>query len=590
MIYKVIVGTLKTRTSVHVGSGKGNELADDLIHCDADGRPVIPGTAIAGALRALLTRLTPRLIGTVCRALAETPEERKLSCSCPVCRLFGDVNPSDEDGSTSAASRLLVFNARPLSETMPLTLIRDGVGIERTSGVAARAGAVKFDLEVLPPGVKFDLRMELRDASEEDEQLLAAGLAEWKAGRLWIGGRAARGLGSIELCELEFRAFHLNQPDQLMHYLRSDRPWERAAPVKDWLKERCEAIRSKAEVRLCGSDGRGGDPGHELPKAAVRSWLTLKATLQADGGVLMNDSLTAMVGGFDHAPLLSRLSEWDEPVLGGAGIRGILRSHAERLARTLASRRAANREDFLRRCPACDPNARSRVKNQYLYLESCDSLLRKIETDPGTADQYLDSICLACRLFGSPRRGSRLIVEDARFFPPPEQPKPHYKMMDFLAIDRFTGGGVNGLKFDALALWRPAFKFKLHLENPEEWELGWLALVLRDMADGWLTVGFGRAKGFGRVMLTEWEATFGYLSEDGAPLGPEELGLTAEKSGVFQTVQVSPGTKGWKDVARSWVQAFHEEVESFVRPEALVLQKDHDFDHLEELYRYNEIF
>lgn len=186
MIYKVIVGMLKTRTSVHVGSGKGNELTDALIHCDADGRPVIPGTAIAGALRALLTRLAPRLLGTACRTLAETPEERKLSCSCPVCRLFGDVNPSDEKGGTSAASLLLVFSARPLSETMPLTLIRDGVGVERASGVAARAGAVKFDLEVLPPGVKFQLRMELRDANAEDEQLLAAGLAEWKAGRLCI--------------------------------------------------------------------------------------------------------------------------------------------------------------------------------------------------------------------------------------------------------------------------------------------------------------------------------------------------------------------------------------------------------------------
>ncbi|ADG06918.1 RAMP superfamily CRISPR-associated protein [Kyrpidia tusciae] len=588
MIYKVIMGTLETRTSVHVGSGKGNELTDALIHCDADGRPVIPGTAIAGALRALLTRLAPRLSGTACRALAQTPDERKLSCSCPVCRLFGDVNPSDTEGITSAASRLLVFNARPLSGTMPLTWIRDGVGIERASGVAARAGAVKFDLEVLPPGVKFELRMELRGASEEDEQLLAAGLAEWKAERLWIGGRAARGLGFVALHHLEFRELRLGQPAQLMHYLRSDQPWERAAPVQDWLMARCEAIRSKAEKSWHGSDDRG-DTGRELPKAAARSWITLRGTLQTEGGVLMNDSLTAMVSGFDHAPLLSRLSEWEQPVLGGAGIRGILRSHAERLARTLAARRAANREDFLRRCPACDPNARSRVKNQYLYLESCDSLLRKIESGPGTADGYLDSLCLACRLFGSPRRGSRLIVEDAPFFSTPDQPEPQYKMMDFLAIDRFTGGGVNGLKFDALVLWRPAFKLRLHLENPEDWELGWLALVLRDLADGWLTVGFGRAKGFGRVRLTEWEATFGYLSEDDAPRGLEELGLSVERSGVYKTVQVSPGTTGWKDVARNWVRAFHKEVENFVRPEVLVLQKDHDFDHLEKLYRYNEI-
>ena len=51
MKYRVITGTLKARTAVHVGSGEGNDLADALLRRDTEGTILIPGTAIAGALR-----------------------------------------------------------------------------------------------------------------------------------------------------------------------------------------------------------------------------------------------------------------------------------------------------------------------------------------------------------------------------------------------------------------------------------------------------------------------------------------------------------------------------------------------------------
>lgn len=36
----------------------------------------------------------------------------------------------------------------------------------------------------------------------------------------------------------------------------------------------------------------------------------------------------AVVSGFDHAPLLRQVEGWQEPALTGAGLRGVLRSHA----------------------------------------------------------------------------------------------------------------------------------------------------------------------------------------------------------------------------------------------------------------------
>lgn len=553
MTYRVITATLAARTAVHIGSGEGNNLTDALLRRDTQGQLFIPGTAIAGVLRSLLTRLAPRFGLAPCAALTGGGD----SCSCSVCHLFGDVNPTDEEESQSAASRLLVFNATPVGK-LSRSLIRDGVGIDRATGAAARAGAVKFDLEVLPAGAAFSLRLELRDPTPKDEALLAAGLAEWEAGRLWLGGNVARGLGAFELSNLEYRTLPLEQPEQVLAFLRNDKPWQQAQAQPDWLARQVESLRPV--------------PADDQPRAVARGWLSFTGTLQAEGPLLTNDTLVSGMTGFDHAPLL-QLGDWQHPVLTGASVRGVLRSHAERIARTLATCNAANATAFPQKCPACSP-VESRKDAP---LASCDTLLKeRIPSDEIVGDEHL---CLACRLFGSTRRGSRLIVEDAPF----ASDKPVLKMLDFLAIDRFTGGGAEGAKFDALALWKPAFALRLHLENPEPWELGWLALVLRDLTEGWLQVGFGAAKGFGRIRLQDWTATFGYLTPADAP-AVAALGLSSQRSGVYTAVQVTAATADWQALAQQWVNEFQKQVNDFSRPENLGLTADSYFGRVDSLY------
>ncbi|MBM4431671.1 MAG: hypothetical protein FJ026_15205, partial [Chloroflexi bacterium] len=285
MSYQVIVGQLKARTAVHIGSGQETDTSDDLIRRDGAGKPVIPGTAIAGALRALLTRLGPRLGAGECKALAG---DDGLPCPCGVCRLMGNINPSTE-GEGAAASRLLVFNAALHGEeSRPPTQVRDGVGIDRVSGAAARAGAVKFDLETLPAGTVFNLRLELRHTTPEDEALLAAALAEWQAGRLWLGGDVARGLGAFALSGLNFKALNLHNVANLMTFLRAEKPWEEAEEKAEWLAQ------SLARLDKTRSDN----------EYAARRWVSFQGTLQAEGPLLTTDTTIAGLYGFDHAPLL----------------------------------------------------------------------------------------------------------------------------------------------------------------------------------------------------------------------------------------------------------------------------------------------
>jgi len=579
--YKVITGTLEAKTAVHIGTGASNELTDALIRRDNEGQPFIPGTAIAGALRALLTRLAPRLGKTPCNVLNVNKEQQSKPCNCAVCNLFGDINPSDENDSTSEASRLLVFNAHQQDEGLSYhPIIRDSVGIDRSTGTAARADGIKFDLEVIPAGTTFKLRIELRDIDNAGEQLLAAGLSEWTEGRLKLGGRVARGLGSFKLTGLQYKTMPLDNAEQLMSFLREDKPWKNANTSDGWFNEHLEKIKP---VKI----------STDMPETISRGWFSLQGILQAEGPLLTNDILSVGTSGFDHAPALSQLHNWLNPVLTGASLRGVFRSHAERLARTLTTLQAKDKGDFLSRCPACDPNVREQDKTSKLPLESCDSLIKKYNAQANNKpekqidepENITDSLCLACRLFGSTRLGSGLIIEDAPYHQSTNsQSKPEYKMLDFLAIDRFTGGGVDGAKFDALALWKPAFRLNLYLENPEPWELGWLWLVIRDLAAGWLTVGFGSAKGLGKVGLTNWKATFGYLHPEDAPLGLIELNLQTQKCGIYTTKTITLNTDKKFDMIQKWVNCFIDEVINFQRLDSIILTEDSYFDDIKDIY------
>jgi CRISPR/Cas system CSM-associated protein Csm3 (group 7 of RAMP superfamily) len=303
--------------------------------------------------------------------------------------------------------------------------------------------------------------------------------------------------------------------------------------------------------------------------------VTLRFDLKIQGPFLTNDTTAAVHSGFDSVPLLDVVSTNGNPILPGASLRGVLRSHAERIARTLATLEAANLGDFLAKCPACNPVESG---DENAALANCDTLLRKVAKIPDEDEVTEDKLCLACRLFGSTRRGSRLIVEDAE-----ADANTLRKVLDFLAIDRFTGGGKEGAKFDAVALWQPAFSVPLHLENPASWELGWLMLVLRDMQDEMLTVGFGGVKGFGRARLESLTMHYGFISDDDFA-GPTDFAsaCTSPSSGLYRVITWDTRDNAQRErlgtLAQSWVDEFNKTWKELKRPPDLHLKKDTYFD------------
>jgi len=147
--------------------------------------------------------------------------------------------------------------------------------------------------------------------------------------------------------------------------------------------------------------------------------------------------------------------------------------------------------------------------------------------------------------------------------------------MDFLAIDRFTGGGKEGAKFDAVVLWQPSFKVQIFIENPREWQLGWIMLVLKDMKDGLLSIGYGQNKWFGKATTKNEEFKISAISEIFLP-GGLKLKTNDKFEGIFNTETF--GLNELLDNADKpvdiWINEFNSILKDFKRGNNLAFKSD----------------
>jgi CRISPR-associated RAMP protein (TIGR02581 family) len=174
----------------------------------------------------------------------------------------------------------------------------------------------------------------------------------------------------------------------------------------------------------------------------------------------------------------------------GTSLKGALRSHFERIARTLHEGSVC--------IPYFDPRkARDLAPPVPSEAESFGCGFRgpgPNQTDT-TARAYSES-CAACRLFGSLRFGGRFSIGDAYPLPGKE---PKKSQRNGVGIDRFTGGTVRGVLFDLVVLEGGVFEAHVRVVNYERWQLAALNFLLTDLQDEIITIGSGRSRGLGRV-------------------------------------------------------------------------------------------
>jgi CRISPR/Cas system CSM-associated protein Csm3 (group 7 of RAMP superfamily) len=175
----VIRGKLTLLSAMHLRGEENSRVDMAIIRDQNSGKPLLPGTTLAGALRDCLVN---QLTGYFQRH--EPPE---------VSALFGGARLSD--GSQSA---LIVFDALGEFPTGQQVEIRDGVAISPRYGTAETH--FKYDYEVLPKGTTFAVRLDLLvPEAETDEEhllrLLTTALEGLETSS--FGAKRSRGLGRV---------------------------------------------------------------------------------------------------------------------------------------------------------------------------------------------------------------------------------------------------------------------------------------------------------------------------------------------------------------------------------------------------------
>jgi len=212
---------------------------------------------------------------------------------------------------------------------------------------------------------------------------------------------------------------------------------------------------------------------------------------------LLIKSGQATVGGLDMSFVRTyRHDGKDEPFIPGSSLKGMLRSYAEKICRSL-------RDHPVPVClPYADPGKKENPDEK--GQASCGLRFEKHKKDNNLqtipSDRLYDLSCPICRLFGSHVFIGRFSTADAYLTDGfRESSMPAFETRNGVAIDRFTGGTAGGALYDMEVLTRGDFQTSIEIRNFERWQLGLIGLILRDMEEGLIRIGSLKSRGLGRI-------------------------------------------------------------------------------------------
>ena len=212
------------------------------------------------------------------------------------------------------------------------------------------------------------------------------------------------------------------------------------------------------------------------------------------------------------------LRDGEETVyLPGSSLKGVIRAHCERLARTVQAKTHL----------ACDP------------LDEQSSCGKKLEDEQSPVKKYARS-CFLCRLFGNTVVSSHIRISDAH-------PLGTWRTEERngVAIDRVFGSVAHG-PFNYETVTAADFRATLYLRNFSLSQIGLVSLALRDLTSERIRLGFAKSRGLGCVTARVDALLFRYpLCEvkDGklCLLDGRELGEADRIFGIGEFVKQSSG-------------------------------------------------
>jgi CRISPR/Cas system CSM-associated protein Csm3 (group 7 of RAMP superfamily) len=348
---------------------------------DGRGRIYVPGTSLAGAIRAFVDRAhvmggkgaqseaanaeadaakrsaaakfeqdhapgqgpSRQIWGHGLRPEDVQRIESKAKANGKVRRLT-DQEKAEKKEAEGVASRVVVRDAYLKNEVS--AEIRDHVGIDRGLGTAA--AGIKYDRQILPKGARLDFHMEVElagaDIAGDDAKFYPrneTGDRAWVAvavdglckGRIRFGGAKTRGLGKLCLRGAQVAEHRTNERNGVLELVKLQ-AGRAAADTVVGTGQKASAVpppMMDAAVKACVEKIAGSFQPPSPPILRVRiCW-------RPDGPVMVKSSTEGL--GVDMLPLVSgtetgRLAM----VIPGSSIKGRLRAHAEMIAATVLDR------------------------------------------------------------------------------------------------------------------------------------------------------------------------------------------------------------------------------------------------------------
>lgn len=415
----------------------GRERAHLLADTDPWGRPHLPGTSLAGALREMTRR-------------ADGQDAADA--------LFGRLLPAGTGGAEvdAQASQLWVLGTRPLgadgSEPAAVpTGIRASTAICRTRAAAA-PNTLRVE-EVLPAGTRFEAFLRWDDASADGLDWLLSLLAAWQP---LIGHGTSRGRGRCVIEDIRYGTADLSDPAGLRQWLTLSGP------------DLARAIATTPAVVVA-------DP-------VARPEAVLRVTVQIAGPLRTGSGEPAPAAGSQGQQIAPMVCEGGRYVLPGTGLKGLLRSRAEFILRSVGLTPAPCLDQRCGRCWTCEA---------FGYGGGHD----------------LDARSVGARAL--------IRVPDADINGAVRVTRQH------VAIDRFTGGARDSLLFTDEVMEQGTFVIAVEPADdlaPERMAeiRAVLRLVLEDLNDGIAGIGAGVTRGYGSVRPDLAEAE----ERSGLPSGP----------------------------------------------------------------------
>lgn len=474
-----IRGMLYTLSPLHIGSGEttthpeleqdnGKKTEISAVAVDHQEQACIPGSTLKGCLRSWLNE----------RARKEQIEN-----------VFGrDAVEQDMGiGGRAEFHDALIQVKKSGDPPLPCwnperqTFVEAGNSINRETGTAADDHL--FHQENVPPGVGFLVSVTGRMERGQVEFLLAALEGFNALDPVQLGADTADGKGRFcwecgTVCCMEKET------------------------ILEWIANpNCPMPESAMkEISISAAS---------LPAPGRQPFLPFDITLLFQGPFLVNDppGKTVRMKKADdktRPTLLARKDDMGRTLLPSGSFRGAFRAQAEKILRTMAT----------------TMNGTTPSNEQYRRV-ACRPEIHDLGCKPIIDQKDRKNLCLACQVFGAP--GWRTVLEVSDFTKIEGTGEP--VVQEFVAIDRFTGGGVDKMKFNAGADQCPHFSGCLSLDRERlqgEWPLGLLALVLRDLKEGDITFGYGAAKGYGQC-TAEIEPWMGKTFQESAIKGLEDL-------------------------------------------------------------------